>query len=181
MPTTTVTITNTTSAAGTVTIRQGELSGRPGRSVILEATPANGYVFDKWEIETTPVQLQEFARVGTRYSSIDEVCSAEQVDLTTPLYTDGTQLYTDSEGKYAAAEGVYQSNRGTYYNYRGSGIPPLQVCQAPTTIQPQTGGGGRIIDTGVNAGSFTVDGFGGATSGGGFNQVVSIDQGINAI
>ena len=156
MPTTTVTITNTTSAAGTVTIRQGELSGKSGRSVILEATPANGYVFDKWEIETTPVQLQEFARVGTRYSSIDEVCLAEQVDLTTPLYTDGTQLYTDSEGKYAATEGVYQSNRGTYYNYRGSGIPPLQVCQAPTTIQPQTvGGGGGGVRT-----TFTVDNIG---------------------
>lgn len=43
------------------------------------------------------------------------------------------------------------------------------------------GGGGRIIDTGVNVGSSTVDGFGGATSGGGFNQVEFIDQGINAI
>ncbi len=42
------------------------------------------------------------------------------------------------------------------------------------------GGGGRIIDTGVNAGSSTVDGFGGATSGGGFNQVAFVDQGINA-
>jgi len=41
------------------------------------------------------------------------------------------------------------------------------------------GGGGRIIDTGTNAGNSTVGGFGGATSGGQFNQIVSVDQGIN--
>jgi len=50
-----------------------------------------------------------------------------------------------------------------------------------TQPAPAIGGGGRIIDTGVNAGSSTVNGFGGATSGGGFNQVAFIDQGINAI
>ena len=143
MPNTTVTITNTTSPSGTVSVRQGELSGRSGRTVILEATPANGYVFDKWEIETTPVQLSEFARVGTRYTSVDEACSAEQVNLTTPLYSDGSQLYTDVEGKYAAPAGIYQSNRGTYYNYLGSGIPPLQTCPTPTA-QTSTGGGGGV-------------------------------------
>ncbi len=44
-----------------------------------------------------------------------------------------------------------------------------------------SGGDGRIIDTGINAGNSTVDGFGGATGGGQFNQIVSVDQGINAI
>jgi hypothetical protein len=43
------------------------------------------------------------------------------------------------------------------------------------------GGGGRIIDTGISAGNSTAGGFGGATSGGQFNQIVSVDQGINAI
>lgn len=145
MPTTNVRITNTTSAAGTVTVRQGELSGKPGRTVILEATPASGYVFDKWEIETIPVQLQEFARVGTRYSSVDEVCLADQVDLTTPLYTDGSQLYTDIEGKYSAASGVYQSNKGTYYNYTGTGIPPIETCIKPSEVRVQTTGGGGFV------------------------------------
>jgi hypothetical protein len=42
-----------------------------------------------------------------------------------------------------------------------------------------SGGGGRIIDTGMNAGNSTAGGFGGATSGGQFNQIVSVDQGIN--
>lgn len=50
-----------------------------------------------------------------------------------------------------------------------------------TQPAPAIGGGGRIIDTGVNAGSSTVDGFGGATSGGEFNQLAFVDQGINAI
>lgn len=156
MPTTTVNILNTSTSEGTITVKEGELSGKPGRTVILEAKPSTGYVFDKWEIETTPVQLTEFARVGTRYATVDEVCSADQVSLITPLYTDGSQLYTDTEGKYAALAGIYQSNKGTYYNYAGNGIPPVQTCpQTEATVTPTyTGGGGRG-DTGRTDNDFT--------------------------
>lgn len=50
-------------------------------------------------------------------------------------------------------------------------------CSIPATI---TGGTGPVIvDTGTNAGSSTTDGFGGATAGGAFNQVVTVNQGIN--
>ena len=62
---------------------------------------------------------------------------------------------------------------------------PVAVTEPPPPIVNVGGGGGgggvRIIDTGVNVGSGAGEGFGGATSGGGFNQVAFIDQGINAI
>lgn len=151
MPNTTVTITNQTSTGGTVTIRQGELSGKSGRTVILEATPATGYAFEKWEIETTPIRLQEFTKVGARYNSVEEACSAPSVDLINPLYSDGTELYTDVSGQYTATPGIYQSARGTYYNYTGAGIPPLLSCPTPSTegtpsagTSTSGGGGGRF-------------------------------------
>lgn len=179
MPTTSVTIANSLSGPeGTISIKEGQTVGPAGRTLVLEATPATGYIFDKWEIQNSPIQLQEFARVGLRYKSTEEVCSDESINLTTILYTDGSRLFTDIEGKYEARFGFYQAGRNVYYNYLGSGIPTLQECIQNTTpiLQQQTSGGGgggiRNIDTRfVENGTFSTSGE--------FDQTVGFDFGPN--
>lgn len=74
-----------------------------------------------------------------------------------------------------------ETNIPVQIDISGPGIISNDPCGVTQPVPTLRGGGGRIIDTGINAGSSTVDGFGGATSGGGFNQVAFIDQGINAI
>lgn len=148
MPDTTIQLLNPTSQMGTVTVKTGRLQGERGRSVVLEATPATGYVFDKWEIETTPVNLRIFARVGQRYDSTNAVCSTSTVNLTTTLYTDNTLLYTDSEGKYPAATGYWSLGNGQYYYYNGSTIPTIDVCEQPS-------GGGTVGGGGTRSGVFS--------------------------
>lgn len=46
-------------------------------------------------------------------------------------------------------------------------------------INTTTAGGATSIDTGTTVGSGNTDGFGGATSGGSFNQIATVDSGIN--
>ena len=164
MASTSIRIENQITSKGTVTVTQGELRGDRGRVVVLEAVPAQGYVFDKWEIETSPVQLRQFAVVGQRFDSTQNVCDSSRVDLTTPLYSDGSLLYTDSEGKYPAPVGYWQAGNGTYYFYNGTTLPSIQTCiQKNTTVESAgTGGGFTPISTGGSSrGSAPSRGFGG--------------------
>lgn len=150
MASTTVKIEDQVTSKGTITVKEGELRGNRGRMVILEAAAAQGYVFDRWEIETFSVKLRQFGIVGQRFDSIDQVCSSPNADLTTPLYSDGSLLYTDEEGKYPATTGYWYAGRGTYYNYNGANLPSIQTCsQGSVTVEPTTsnggGGGGTIV------------------------------------
>lgn len=137
-------VTNPTQAEGAITILNGETKGIKGRTVTLQATPAAGYVFEGWEIETTPALLSVFNKVGRRYTDAGSVCVSNDEAINT-LYSDGTRLYTDAEGKLSAEPGFYQSYRGTYFNYDGNTIPALQTCQQAVTVSGGGGGGGGSV------------------------------------
>jgi hypothetical protein len=148
MPNTTIQLVNSVSQGGTITVKNGTLQGERARSVVLEATPATGYVFDKWEIETTPINLRIFAIVGQKYNSIAEVCTAPTSDLTTTFYTDSSQLYSDVEGKYLISTGYWFAGSNQYYFYNGNSIPTLQTCETPVVQSSVTSGGGGFVQTG---------------------------------
>lgn len=135
---------------GTVTIKEGELKGERDRAVVLEATPASGYVFAGWEIETTPARtmLRVFGVVGDVYNTVEAVCSVPAIQsVYQTLYTDGSKLYTDEAGKFEAAFGYWDAGNGQYLLYDGSIIPVPQVClsRGATTV-PQQGQVVRIYN-----------------------------------
>jgi hypothetical protein len=145
MPSTTVNIDNARTSQGTVTVLTGTLQGDAKRLVTLQANAAEGFEFDKWEIITTPIVLQQFAAVGQKANSVNEVCNLPAVKLTTTFYTDGSSLYTDEEGKYPASVGYWQAGVLTYYYYDGVNLPTVQTCipaqSSPPQNQSPTGGG----------------------------------------
>lgn len=178
MPITSVDIENPRSSRGTVTINRGLLQGERGREVVLQATPADGYVFDRWEIQTSPITLPIFAQVIQRFETSFDACNASFVPgQSITLYSDGSRLYTDIEGRYPAQSGVWQTTTNQqYYNYNGTSIPTLQVCPQPEPAPSVGGGGGgggiRNIDTRfVEDGTFSTSGE--------FDQTVGIDFGPN--
>lgn len=155
-----VDITPTNPREGTVTVVSGETKGKRGRTVVLQATPADGYTFDGWEIETSPVGLSPYMNVSIRFDTLESVCLTNaQQSTRTPVFSDGTTLYTDRNGEYQLATGFYQPDGyvGSYIRYTGAGIPAVQTCPP---VQSITGGGGGFTNA--------TRGFGGTVTYGGF-------------
>ena len=132
---------------GSVVVTSGQLVGDRDRQITLEAQPATGYKFSRWEVQTTPVQLTFFAYVERiPVQSIAEVCDPLR-NLLVPmsLYTDGAMLYVDAEGITPAPTGYWGAGTGTYYYWLGGGsLPTLTTCSGGTTGGGGGGGGGGI-------------------------------------
>ena len=157
--TTTVTIDNTD--GGFATLVSGLPSGNQSRQVSVQAVPAQGYKFERWEIVTSPVQLERFAVVASvPVSSVAEVCGtlanrSTYQDVARELFTDGTMLYIDTEGKTPAPTGYWGAGSGTYYYWAGGRLPQLQTCTYGSgggsgTSGGDTSGGGGTGDGSVN-------------------------------
>jgi hypothetical protein len=155
---------------GAVVLVEGTLDGSQGRSVTIQATPAPGYRFDRWEVQTFPVELQTFAVVASNpVATVTEVCSdiniTRQYDgftqynstyqnVARELFTDGTMLYIDTAGNTPAPTGYWGAGGGTYYYWDGGRLPQLQTCTSQTTTTTTTTGTGspqspRTVDSGA--------------------------------
>lgn len=162
MPKTTLTIDNTD--GGFASITSGQQAGDSSRQVFVQAYPAEGFVFDRWEIFTEPALLSVFAAVASNpVASIREVCGTIDQPSTyqavaRELFTDGTMLYLDAQGRYPAPTGYWGVYGGTYYYWDGGRLPALQTCT-------YGGGGGGTGGTGGTGDGLnddgTVDGPGG--------------------
>lgn len=132
---------------GFASIVAGAQSGEATRQVSVQAFPADGYVFDRWEISTEPAILRVFDAVASRpVSSIGEVCGTSGAiggvsyqNVAIQLYTDGMALYLDEYGNNIAPTGYWGAGDGTYYFWNGGRLPALQQC---TTSTGGGGGGG---------------------------------------
>lgn len=165
--TTNVTIDNT--EGGFASIVSGLQSGDSSRQVSIQAFPANGFVFTRWEISTEPAFLRKFADVASiPVATIAEVCGTLEAPSTyqaiaRELFTDGTMLYLDQEGRIPAPTGYWGVYGGTYYYWTGGRLPTLQTC---------TYGGGSSGGGGGSGGGQTSDELLRGT-GGEFDQTVS--------
>lgn len=162
--TTTLTIESPLEGSGFASLVAGAQSGDATRQVSVQAFPAPGYVFDRWEVSTQPVILDTFAVVASvPVGSVSEVCGAENnytyQNVARELFTDGTMLYLDTEGNTPAPLGYWGAGSGTYYYWNGGRLPVLQACATTS------GGGGGGGSTGGGT-TLTDDGGIGGPSGG---------------
>ncbi len=146
---------------GGAVLLSGRLEGAQGRTVTIQASPSPGYVFDRWEIVTSPVELSTFAVVASvPVNSVEEVCfeprsydgyttqySSTYQNVARELFTDGTMLYLDTEGRTPAPTGYWGAGGGTYYYWTGGRLPVLQACAGTGTGGGSGGGGGSDENT----------------------------------
>lgn len=151
----TTTVTVGSSEYGSVVVTSGQLSGTSGRQITLTAQPVPGYKLARWEIQTTPVELNVFAAVASRpVQSIAEVCGtilspSSFQNVAVELYTDGTMLYLNPDGTTPAPYGYWGAGNNTYYLWTGGRLPALTQCT-------YEGGGGTGGGTGGGGGGGSI-------------------------
>jgi hypothetical protein len=158
--TTTLTIESPIEGRGFASLVSGQQAGESTRQVSIQAYPAQGYVFDRWEVVTQPATLPVFDAVASRpVSSLGEVCGTSgdiggvsYQNVAVQLFTDGRALYLDDLGNTLAPTGYWGAGGGTYYLWDGGRLPTLQQCSTGT------GGGGGGSGGGDSIGLIEEDG-----------------------
>lgn len=146
----TTTLTIESAVGGFASLVAGALEGEPTRQVSIQAVPAKGYVFDRWEVTTEPATLRVFDAVASRpVNSVGEVCGTSGAiggvsyqNVAIQLFTDGMALYLDQYGNNLAPTGYWGAGGGTYYFWDGGRLPTLQACAGTGTGGGSGGGGG---------------------------------------
>jgi hypothetical protein len=133
------------SDGGITRIITGVASGEINRQVTIEATPAPGFKFERFDVTSEAVELTG-VNVGVYsanvFGGISNVCTSFSADQQTLYYdrNNNFKVFADPSGISDAPNGYYKAASGRYYEVADGFLGGPFTC--PNTVD-DGGGGGR--------------------------------------